>query len=93
VIERARQVLALLEGEGATLVPALASALAGRDGQDSRRGQAGGRVRKTADVDQFALFAAPPHAVVETLRAVDVDTLTPLAALQLVAELAERARA
>ena len=91
VIERARQVLALLEGEGATLVPALASALAGRDGQDSRRGS-GGRVRKTADVDQFALFAAPPHAVVETLRAVDVDTLTPLAALQLVAELAERAR-
>ncbi|HEX6599072.1 MAG TPA: DNA mismatch repair protein MutS [Gemmatimonadaceae bacterium] len=88
VIERARQVLALLEGEGATLVPALASALAGRDGQ---RGT-GARAQKKSDVDQLALFAAPPHAVVEALRAVDVNTLTPLAALQLVAELAERAR-
>jgi DNA mismatch repair protein MutS len=88
VIERARQVLALLEGEGATLVPALASALAGRDGQ---RGT-GARAPKKSDIDQLALFAAPPHAVVEALRAVDVNTLTPLAALQLVAELAERAR-
>jgi DNA mismatch repair protein MutS len=87
VIERARQVLALLEGEGATLVPALASALAGREGQ-----RGGVRAPKTSDVDQLALFAAPPHAVVEALRAVDVNTLTPLAALQLVAELAERAR-
>jgi DNA mismatch repair protein MutS len=88
VIERARQVLALLEGEGATLVPALASALAAPGG---RNGQ-GVRVAKAADLDQLALFAAPPHAVVEALRAVDVNTLTPLAALQLVAELAERAR-
>jgi DNA mismatch repair protein MutS len=88
VIDRARQVLALLEGEGATLVPALASALAssgGRNGQTAR-------ASKTADVDQLALFAAQPHAVVEALRAVDVNSLTPLAALQLVAELAERAR-
>jgi DNA mismatch repair protein MutS len=88
VIERARQVLALLEGEGATLVPALASALSAAGG---RNGQ-GGRAPKAADVDQLALFAAPPHAVVEALRAVEVNTLTPLAALQLVAELAERAR-
>jgi DNA mismatch repair protein MutS len=87
VIERARQVLALLEGEGATLVPALASALAGRDGQRS-----GVRGPKKSDADQLALFAAPPHAVVEALRAVDVNSLTPLAALQLVAELTERAR-
>ncbi|HEX5970845.1 MAG TPA: DNA mismatch repair protein MutS [Gemmatimonadaceae bacterium] len=88
VIERARQVLALLEGEGATLVPALASALAGRE---EPRGT-GARAPKKSDTDQLALFAAPPHAVVEALRAVDVNTLTPLAALQLVAELAERAR-
>ena len=91
VIERARQVLALLEGEGATLVPALASALAGRDGRDGQRSSAA-RAPKTVDADQLALFAAPPHAVVDALRAVDVNTLTPLAALQLVAELAERAR-
>ena len=92
VIERARQVLALLEGEGATLVPALASALAGRADQNGQKG-GGVRARKPADADQFALFAAPPHAVVEALRVVDINTLTPLAALQLVAELAERARA
>jgi DNA mismatch repair protein MutS len=89
VIERARQVLALLEGAGATLVPALASALAGRG---SENGQRGAHAQKAADVDQLALFAAPPHVVVDALRAVDVNTLTPLAALQLVAELAERAR-
>jgi DNA mismatch repair protein MutS len=87
VIERARQVLALLEGEGATLVPALASALAGRGGGS------GARAPKATNVDQLALFAPPPHAVVDALRGVDVNTLTPLAALQLVAELAERARA
>ena len=90
VIERARQVLALLEGEGATLVPALASALAGRESASSQRSV---RPSRTADVDQLGLFAAPPHAVVDALRGVDVNTLTPLAALQLVAELAERARA
>ena len=90
VIERARQVLALLEGEGATLVPALASALAGRD---EGNGQRGARASRAPDVDQLGLFGAPPHAVVQALRGVDVNMLTPLAALQLVAELAERARA
>jgi DNA mismatch repair protein MutS len=88
VIERARQVLTLLEGEGATLVPALASALATRAAPNGQRA----RPQKAADADQFALFAAMPHPVVEALRSVDVNTLTPLAALQLVAELAERAR-
>src|SRR5690348_16442956 len=90
VIERARQVLALLEGEGATLVPALASVLAGRE---SEHGRHPARAHKASDADQLGLFVAPPHPVVEALRAVDVNTLTPLAALQLVAELAERARA
>ncbi|HET9685161.1 MAG TPA: DNA mismatch repair protein MutS, partial [Gemmatimonadaceae bacterium] len=87
VIGRARQVLALLEGEGATLVPALTSAV-------SARGERSGALRapRAADADQLALFAAP-HPVVDALRGVDVNTLTPLAALQLVAELAERARA
>jgi hypothetical protein len=33
-----------------------------------------------------------PHPVVERLRAIDVNTLTPLAALQLLAELAEQSR-
>jgi DNA mismatch repair protein MutS len=81
VIGRAREVLALLEGEAEHLVPALAPA-------------AGRRMRTPPpSPDQLGLFAAaPPHEVVERLKHVDVNTLTPLAALQLVAELAERAR-
>jgi DNA mismatch repair protein MutS len=81
VITRAREVLALLEGEAEHLVPALAPA---------------GRAPRTArppDADQLALFAVTPHAVIGRLRQVDVNTLTPLAALQLVAELADQARA
>ena len=46
-----------------------------------------------ASTDQLGLFApVAPHPVVERLRATDANSLTPLAALQLLAELAERAR-
>jgi DNA mismatch repair protein MutS len=87
VIARAREVLALLEGEAEHLVPGLAptapTANRRRGGSDS-----------AAHIAQLGLFAMPaqPHAVVDELRRVDVDTLTPLAALQLLAELAERAK-
>jgi DNA mismatch repair protein MutS len=82
VLSRAREVLALLEGEAEHLVPALAPAAPRR----ARRAGA-------AAPDQLALFAAvPQHEVVSRLREIDTNTLTPLAALQLVAELAERAR-
>src|SRR5258705_556544 len=82
VITRAREVLALLEGEAEHLVPALAPAAVRR-----------ARASAPVSADQLALFSAPlPHEVVERLRRIDVNTLTPLAALQLVAELAERAR-
>jgi DNA mismatch repair protein MutS len=84
VIARARTVLALLEGEAEHLVPSLAPSAAGVVKR---------RSAPVAVPDQLALFAAAqPHAVVERLRTTDVNTLTPLAALQLVAELAERAR-
>jgi DNA mismatch repair protein MutS len=82
VIARAREVLALLEGDAEHMVPALTPA-----GAPARRAS------PVAAVDQLGLFAAQPHAVVDELRRVDVNTLTPLAALQLVAELAERAKA
>ena len=80
VIARAREVLALLEGEAEHLVPALAR-----------------RVSRPAGpapaANQLPLFGAPiPHEVVHALRALDVNTLTPLAALQLLAKLAERAQ-
>ena len=85
VISRAREVLRLLEGEGERLVPTLARGAA-RTGRDKRRTTA-------PPVDQLALFAVASHPVVERLRATDVNTMTPMAALQLLAELADRARA
>ena len=82
VIARAREVLTLLEGEAEHLVPGLAST-----------GPSTSPPSKALPV-QLALFTVgPTHEVVGRLRQVDVNTLTPLAALQLVAELAERARA
>jgi DNA mismatch repair protein MutS len=81
VIARAREVLALLEGEAAAMVPALAPGA-------PRRAMAA-----TGPPDQLALFGPAPHPVVDTLRGVDTNALTPLAALQLLAELAEQARA
>jgi DNA mismatch repair protein MutS len=83
VIARAREVLRLLEGEAERMVPTLATGPA-----RVRRGQGA-----PPPPDQLALFTpATPHPVVEQLRTTDVNTLTPLAALQLLAELAERSR-
>jgi DNA mismatch repair protein MutS len=42
--------------------------------------------------EQLGLFAAAPHPVIEALRTVDTDTMTPLEALTLLATLAESAR-
>jgi DNA mismatch repair protein MutS len=82
VIARAREVLALLEGEAEHLVPALASAATTHH-----------RAGTVTSTDQLGLFASTAHPVLDELRRVDVNTLTPLAALQLVAELAEQAKA
>ena len=83
VIARARTVLALLEGEAEHLVPALAPDVTGTK-----------RARSAPVLpDQLGLFIpAKQHAAVERLRAIDVNTLTPLAALQLMAELTEQAK-
>jgi hypothetical protein len=71
------------------MVPTLASGAA-----SPMRG--GARLTSTpamAATDQLGLFAPMvPHPVVERLRETDANTLTPIAALQLLAELAERAR-
>jgi DNA mismatch repair protein MutS len=84
VIGRAREVLRLLEGEAERLVPTLARGGVNA-GRDKRR-------TTPPPVDQLALFAVAPHPVVERLRETDVNTMTPMAALQLLAELADRAR-
>ncbi|HEY4955820.1 MAG TPA: hypothetical protein VII02_13135, partial [Gemmatimonadaceae bacterium] len=78
-----RTVLALLEGEAEHLVPALAPAMAAAKRSRSALASPG----------QLGLFVpAELHVAVERLRAIDVNTLTPLAALQLMAELTEQAK-
>jgi len=76
VIDRAKVVLALLEGE--QLVPALR---AGRP--------AGGQA---PDQAQLPLFAAVTHPAVERLRTVDPNGLTPMQALALLADLTAEAK-
>ncbi|HWN84161.1 MAG TPA: DNA mismatch repair protein MutS [Vicinamibacterales bacterium] len=73
VIERARAVLRLLEGEQ------LVAALAGRG------------VRHAADTTQLALFVEP-HPVVERLRSLDPNQMTPMEALKALDDLARMAR-
>jgi len=87
VLARAREVLALLEGEGAQM----ASALAPKAGL-SPSTRPGPRPQPPAlPSPQLALFSAP-HPVVERLRELDVNTMTPLQALELLARLADDAR-
>ena len=87
VIARARDVLRLLEGEAERMVPTLTSSAP----TIARGGRRPGPPPLPSD--QLGLFVpAVPHPVVERLRETDVNSLTPLAALQLLAELAERAR-
>jgi DNA mismatch repair protein MutS len=51
----------------------------------------GGR-RPSAPSDQLGLFSAAPHPVIEKLRETNVDGLTPLAALTLLASLVDETR-
>jgi len=71
VIGRARSVLQLLEGE---------QLAAGLRGADPHR-------TTTTDSTQLGLFATAPHPVVERLRAIDANTLTPMAAIGVLDEL------
>ena len=73
VIERARAVLRLLEGEQ------LVAGLAGRG------------VRHVTDTAQLALFVEP-HPVVERLRSLDPNRMTPMEALKALDDLARMAR-
>ena len=45
-----------------------------------------------ADHSQLGLFSARDHALVDALRGVDIDRLTPLDALTRLAELVDQAR-
>ncbi|MGE5100013.1 MAG: DNA mismatch repair protein MutS, partial [Deltaproteobacteria bacterium] len=77
VIARARRILALLEGE--QLVSGLQ--------------KHGGRAPEPhVAADQLALFAPVVHPVVEQLASTDVNALTPIQALTLLAELSDAAK-
>jgi DNA mismatch repair protein MutS len=79
VLARARTVLQLLEGE--QLVPALAMTKTGARAART----AGGRA--AAATEQLPLFNSAPDPLVSKLATIDTDSLTPLQALQLLAEL------
>lgn len=84
VIARARALLRVLEAEH--LVPALG-------GSPRRASHVVPPPGRAAPADQLGLFAAPgPDPLVARLQQVDADTLTPLQALSLLAELAADAR-
>ena len=76
VLRRAREVLRLLEG--GHLV-------------EARTPRAQGAASTGNGAEQLALFAAREHPVVERLRELDPNLVTPMQALQLLAELAEEA--
>ena len=106
VLARAKEVLALLEGEQ------LAARLTERDGvagearaergapperhdtagAPTARDRSAAPRRAAAPTEQLALFGAVPHPVVEALKTLDPDAMTPLQALQLLARLVEDAR-
>ena len=77
VLDRARQVLKLLEGEQ------LAA---------GKRSNGGARGETEPKHDQLGLFAAAPNPLVDRLAAIDTDTMTPLQALSLLAELSRDAK-
>jgi DNA mismatch repair protein MutS len=85
VIARARALLRVLEGE--QLVPALARGAGGA----APRAAATGSASPSASADQLALFGGS-DPLVERLRAIDAESLTPLQALALLAELSAAAR-
>jgi DNA mismatch repair protein MutS len=85
VLERARKLLALFEGE--QIVSALGATRKGAADSGGRSATSG----KAASKEQLGLFA-PQHPIVDELKQLDPDAMTPLEALTLVTRLVGRAR-
>jgi len=84
VLQRARELLSLFEGE--QIVSALGTRTQGS-------GEAAGkRKTQTPAVDQLGLFSSIPHPIVEELKHIDPNELTPIEALALLNRLVGRAR-
>jgi DNA mismatch repair protein MutS len=80
VLERARKLLALFEGE--EIVTALG-------GPQSRRSRASDT---TSSIDQFSLFGSTQHPLLDELRKIDPERLTPIEALSLLDRLVSQAK-
>jgi DNA mismatch repair protein MutS len=78
VLNRARQVLKLLEGEQLAV--------------SGKRKNGGADDTSATRPDQLGLFAAAPNPLVERLAALDTNDMTPLQALSLLAELSSDAK-
>ena len=93
VIARARALLRVLEGE--QIVPALGS-VSNSSMKTKKQQQQKATKQTSSSQSQLGLLAAAPqlapNPVVERLAAVDINALTPLQALALIAELAATAR-
>ena len=89
VLQRARAVLRLLES--GNLAPE--SGLGTRHSALGGSAQSGSALEHAAPApEQLGLFAPPPDPLIERIRALDANTLTPLQALSLLDDLARQAR-
>jgi DNA mismatch repair protein MutS len=87
VLDRARKLLALFEGE--QIVSAL-----GRTTQRKQEGRRGSRGlgEESGESKQLGLFSSTTHPIIEELMRTDPNSMTPLEALTLVNRLVSRAR-
>lgn len=95
VIERAREILSSLEAIETARFAREAGAAEEGSAHDGTPQGAWIKRRSRLRLDQgqqLSLFANGPHPLVEQLANVHIDTLTPLDALNLLAQLADRAR-
>jgi DNA mismatch repair protein MutS len=85
VLQRARSLLALFEGE--QIVSALS-----RRGERSPDGASAKRGEQAASQDQLALFGQMPHPIIDELKHLDPNEMTPMDALKLLNRLVDRAK-
>jgi DNA mismatch repair protein MutS len=92
VIDRARRILAGLESQALVLDRENGDGLARATGERRATPRRGAEARASGEpvARQLDLFASPNDALLRELRELDTDRLTPLEALQILAELKRR---
>ncbi len=86
VLDRARKLLALFEGEQ------IVSALGGGHRKPGPKGRGSSETGAKQNREQLGLFGAVTHPVINELRETNPDSMTPLEALTLLNQLVTRAR-